>query len=274
MSEALVQRWDGFLKNIKERFEQIMQESRDGCAQMLAETSYDPIPMGNAWGAMERRGKDLSTKIDETWRQQVEPKFEEAGVARSLIAEQSEKGDAMREWIENEIERTRIGIYTKLARDVAELDKNERQSHLGGGYPCKQCGAPLVIPVTFRVMNLTCAHCRTVNEFEPGTRTRYVEASCLHSLCQEAAWNEWLAMNAAEKAFKRARPHTIQHIQAWEAAQIAYHKKYLTMRLQYLPDQAASYAKDLAGRMEHFYVYTLQNDGEWAKAGRPRASLS
>lgn len=269
MSEALVQRWDGFLKNIRERFEQIMQESRDGCAQMLAETNYDPIPMGNAWGAMERRAKDLITKVDETWRQQVEGKFEEAGVPRPVIDAEARKGDGMREWIEVEIERTRIGIYCKLARDVAEMDVRERQ----GGYPCKQCGAPLPAPVTFRVLNLTCAHCRTVNEFEPGTRTRYVEASCLHSLCQEAAWNEWLAMQQAERAFKRARPHTIQHIQTWEAAQIAYHKKYLTTRLQYLPDQAPSYAKDLAGRMEHFYVYTIPNDAEWVKAGRPRAPL-
>jgi hypothetical protein len=269
MSEALVQRWDGFLKTIKERFDQIMQESRDGCAQMLVETNYDPIPMGNAWGAMERRAKDLGTKVDETWRQQVEPKFEEAGVDRGLTRQQSDKGDALREWMENEIERTRIQIYCKLARDVAELDAKEKQ----GGYPCRQCGAPLAVPVSFRVSNLTCVHCKTVNEYEPGTRTRYIEASCLHSLCQEAAWNEWLAMNQAEKAYKRARPHNIGHIQTWEAAQIAYHRKYLTTRLGYLPDQAASFAKDLAGRMEHFYVYTLNTDGEWAKAGKPRAAL-
>jgi hypothetical protein len=25
--------------------------------------------------------------------------------------------------------------------------------------------------------------------------------------------------------------------------------------------------------MEHFYVYTIPNDGEWVKAGRPRAPL-
>jgi RNase P subunit RPR2 len=269
MSEALVQRWDGFLKSIRDRFDQIMQESREGCAQMLLETNYDPIPMGNAWGAMERRAKDLSTKVDETWRQQVEPKFEEASAARPLIEEQSRKGAAFRDWMELEIERVRIEIYCKLARDVAALDASEKQ----GGFPCKQCGAPLVTGTVFRVVNLTCAHCRTVNEFEPGTRTRYVEASCLHALCQESAWNEFVAMHQAEDAYKRARPHTIQHIKAWEAAQIAYHRKYLTTRLQFLPDQAPSFAKDLAGRMEHFYVYTIPNDGEWVKAGRPRAPL-
>lgn len=26
-------------------------------------------------------------------------------------------------------------------------------------------------------------------------------------------------------------------------------------------------------RLEHFYVYTVHNDGEWVKAGRPRAPL-
>lgn len=269
MSDALIARWDAFLANIKERFDQIMQESRDGCAQLLADSNYDPLPMGNAWGAMERRAKDLSTKVDETWRQQVEPKFEEANVARPIIAEQSRKGDAFRDWMELEIEKTRIEIYCKCARDVAELDQREKQ----GGYPCKQCGAPLAVPITYRVVNIPCVHCRTVNEYEPGTRTRYTEASCLHSLCQEAAWNEYVAMHNAETAFRRARPHTIQHIQTWEAAQIAYHRKYLTKRLEYLPDQAPSFAKDLAGRMEHFYVYGVQNDAEWIKAGRPRAPL-
>src|SRR5678816_1267267 len=162
-----------------------------------------------------------------------------------------------------------IQIYCAAAREVAELDKREK----AGGYPCKQCGAPLTVPITYRVVNLTCAHCRTVNEYEPGTRTRYTEASCLHSLCQEAAWNEYVAMTQAEAAYKRARPHTIQDIKNWEGAQIAYHRKYLTTRLQYLPDQAPSFAKDLAGRMEHFYVYGVHNDAEWIKAGRPRAQL-
>ena len=148
----------------------------------------------------------------------------------------------LRDWMELEIERTRIQIYCSAAREVAEIDKREKQ----GGYPCKQCGAPLAVPITFRVVNLTCAHCRTVNEYEPGTRTRYTEASCLHSLCQEAAWNEYVAMQQAEQAYRRARPHTIQHLKNWEGAQIAYHRKYLTTRLEYLPDQAPSFAEGLA----------------------------
>ncbi len=271
MSEALVQRWDAFLKNIKERFDQIMQESVEGCAQLLRDSNYDPIPMGNAWGAMERRAKELGTKVDETWRQQVEPKFEEAGVARPISDEQCRKGDAFRDWMELEIEKTRIQIYCAAAREVAEIEKREAGG--GRGYPCKQCGAPLAVPITYRVVNLKCAHCGTINEYEPGTRTRYTEASCLHSLCQESAWNEYVAMQQAETSYKRARPHTIQHIKAWEAAQIAYHRKYLTTRLEYLPDQTPSFAKDLAGRMEHFYVYGVHNDAEWIKAGRPRAQL-
>ena len=266
MSDALNARWDGFLKSIKDRFDQIMQESKDGCAQLLADSDYDPIPMGNAWSAMERRAKELSTKVDETWRQQVEPKLEEAGAARPSIEEQSRKGDALRDWMELEIERTRIAIYCQCARDVAAMDARA-ESH-----PCKSCGAPLAVPHTFRVVNVPCAHCRTVNEYEPGTRTRYVEASCIHSLCQEAAWNEFVAMHQAERRFKDTRPpRALALIQSWEQAQIAYHRKYLTARLQYLPDQAPSFGKDLAGRMEHFYVYGVNSEVAWIDAGRPRA---
>jgi hypothetical protein len=269
MSDALVQRWDGFLKTITDRFQQIMQESRDGCAGLLADSDYDTIPMSNAWGAMERRAKELGTKVDETWRQQVEPKFDEAGVPKPIIDQQCAKGEQLRDWMEAEIERTGIQIFCDAAREIAKRVAAEKVE----GFPCKQCGSPLAVPITFRTVNLTCPHCRTTNEYEPGTRVRMMEASCTHALCQESAWNEWLAMRNAENAWRRARPHTIEHLKAWEAAQIAYHRAYLTKRLQFLPDQAPSFDKDLKGRMEHFYAYTVNNDGVWIKAGRPRAAL-
>lgn len=269
MSDALVQRWDGFLKTITDRFQQIMQESRDGCAGLLADSDYDTIPMSNAWGAMENRAKELGTKVDETWRGQVEPKFEEADVPRPLIEQQRTKGEQLRDWMETEIERTRIQIFCDASREIAKQVAAEKVE----GFPCKQCGAPLTVPITFRAVNLTCAHCRTTNEYEPGTRVRMMEASCTHSLSQERAWNEWLAMQRAENAWRRARPHTIDHLKSWEAAQIAYHRAYLTARLQFLPDQTAAFDKDLKGRMEHWYTYTVNNDGVWIKAGRPRAAL-
>ncbi|CAN5660041.1 hypothetical protein BH09MYX1_BH09MYX1_46710 [soil metagenome] len=271
MSEALVQRWDGFLKSITDRFQQVMQESREGCAQLLADSDFDTIPMGNAWSAMERRAKELGWKIDETWTSQVEPKFEEAGVPRGLMDQQRAKGNALRDWIELEIERVRIEIYVSAFHAIAQRDAEERASN--GPVGCTQCGAPLVVPHSFRALNVTCTHCRTVNSYEPGSRVRMGEASCSHSLCQQTAWNQFVAMNQAEQAYRRARPSTIQHIQAWEAAQIAYHRVYLTKRLELMPEQAAAFEKDLRGRMEHFYVYSIQNELAWIQAGRPRAPL-
>ncbi len=272
MSDALVQRWDAFLKNITDRFQQVMQESRDGCAQLLAESDFDTIPMTNAWSAMERRAKELGTKIDETWSGQVEAKFEEANAPRPLIDAQRAKSEALKDWMEIEIVRTGIEIYVNAFNAIVAADQAEKASR--GPVGCTQCGAPLVVPQTFRTLNVTCTHCRTVNTYEPGTRIRMGEASCTHPLCQMAAWNQYLAMIQAERAYRRARPTTIQHIQAWEAAQIAYHRAYLTKRLEFMPDQAAAFDKDLKGRMEHFYVYTVNNEAAWIQAGRPRAPLT
>lgn len=269
MSDALVQRWDAFLKNITDRFQQIMQESRAGCAQLLADSDFDPLPMSNAWSAMERRAKDLGLKIEETWSGQVEPKFEEAGAPRPLMDQQRAKGDALRDWMELEVERVRIEIFVNAYQAIARRDAEEKASQ--GAVGCTQCGAPLQAPPTFRALNVTCSHCRTVNTYEPGMRVRMGEASCLHALCQAAAWNQYVAMTQAELGYKRARPTTLPHIQAWEAAQIAYHRAYLTKRLEFMPDQAPAFDKDLRGRMEHFYVYTVQNEPAWIQAGRPRA---
>jgi hypothetical protein len=42
--------------------------------------------MGNAWSAMERRAKELGTKVEETWSEQVEKKFEEADAPPPIVA--------------------------------------------------------------------------------------------------------------------------------------------------------------------------------------------
>ena len=75
MSGHPSQRWDAFLNSVRERFIEIMNEAKEGCPQLLQESNLDPIPMGNAWSAIEMRAKQLETKITETWDGQVERAF-------------------------------------------------------------------------------------------------------------------------------------------------------------------------------------------------------
>jgi hypothetical protein len=265
MSDALVTRWDGFLQQIRTRLSAILQESIDGCRDLLESSDLDPIPMGNAWSAMERRAQELGTKIEETWSEQVEKKFDEAGAPPEIVARERRKGLELRRFMEMEIQRTHIHIYADTARRISERARQE----MADGFKCKKCGAAVEVPTTFRAVNVTCPYCQAVSTFEPGTRVRLMEASCLHPLCQGRAWNEWVAMVHAEHALSDARGAPIALLVQYETAQIAYWRAYLTHRLSWLPDQAASFDKDLRGKMAHFYD-RMQYEKEWVAAGRPR----
>ena len=261
---AVVARWDGFLAQVRERFLTIMREAQEGCPRLLEHADFDPIPMGNAWGAMEIRAKQLDTKIEETWSGQVEGSFEQVGASPQALAYEREKGEATRAFFEVERERTRIGIYSNAGRALFQRGMAEK----GRAFACTRCGAPLEVPFTFRALNIPCPHCTTVNGFEPGTRMRMGEL-CVHPLCEEASWSQWVAMREAERAWRTSRGATIEILKAWERAQIAFWRTYLGARIRFMPETAPAFEADLRGRMRHFYDQ-MEREVAWTRSGRPR----
>lgn len=262
---AVAARWDGFLNQVRERFIGIMREAEEGCPQLLEQADFDPVPMGNAWGAIEARCGQLTSKITDTWQSQVEGAFEQAGAAGATLHHERLKGEALRDLIDLEREKTRVGIFANAGR----LFYQRAVAEHGRPFSCVRCGAPLQIPFTFRALNVTCPHCTTVNGFEPGMRMRMGETH-LHALCEEAALPQHLALMQADRAMRRARPTTLEHLKAVEAATIAFLHAYLSARVRYLPDTAASFDADLRGRMRHLYE-SFEREGVWTRAGSPRA---
>lgn len=264
MIAAVTARWEGFLSQIRERFVAIMSEAEQGCPMLLEQANFDPIPMGNAYSAIEMRAKELSRKIEDTWSAQVEGAFENAGASPAHLAVERAKGDALRDHLEIEIERIRIKIYADAGRRYYERARTEASR----GFACSNCGSPLQIPFTFRALNVPCPNCRTVNGFEPGTAMRMGEV-CVHPLCEEAAWNQWLARHNAQRQWHAMRNKTIDAAKNWERAEIAFNRAYFTVRGQLMPDTAAAFEADVRGRMRAFYEM-MDRERVWVEAGRPR----
>jgi hypothetical protein len=265
MSGPVTQRWEGFLTQVRERFQEVMRESQEGCAQLLEQAGYDPAPLANAWGAMEMRAKALETKVEETWGSQVERAFEEAGAPPQAIAYERAKGQGLREWMEVERERVRIAIYCDAARKLFQ----RTAADMAAAQKCLRCGVPLEVPFTFRALNVPCKHCNTMNGYEPGARIRMAEAFCVHPLCEEASWREWLVMKAAEKAQREARPTNIYVLKEWERTMIQYWRAYFTAKIRLLPETAQGFEADVRGKMRSFYD-RMDREGAWVQAGRPR----
>ncbi|MDB4997360.1 MAG: hypothetical protein JWM74_4792, partial [Myxococcaceae bacterium] len=249
-----------------QRFVGIMGEAREGCLMLLEQTDFNTITMGNAWTGMEMRAKELQRKVDDTWRDAVEPKFEEASAPREVIARERQKKDDFTDWLDVETERTRIAIYCDATRRLMEHTRTTATE----GVRCSQCGATIEAPGGFRAVNVGCKHCGTVNTYEPGTKVRMIEAMGTHPLCEEHAWEAWLEMRRAERAWKSARPETIDSIRRYEHAQLAYWQTYLQFRARMQPELVPALDKDLRGKMAHFYI-SLEHNKAWVAAGKPRA---
>jgi hypothetical protein len=252
------------LAKAKGRFEQIMEESRQGCAMLFDQAGGDPMPMTNAWTGMESRARDLEMKVNDTWNDSVEEAFDDVDAPAEVVDRERDKGLELVDWMERERERTRIQIFAGAGRKLWEQGKAEH----AGGFGCTQCGGQLEVPHTVSAVNITCAYCSAVVTFEPGTRLR-MATSYVHYFAEQEAWNEWIAWQDAEKALHDARNITISHFQAVEDAQIAYWRRYLQAQAGWLPERATVIEDDLRGKMRQFYD-GIDGEKAWVQAGRPR----
>jgi hypothetical protein len=261
----VIARWDKFLSSIDARLREILTEAEQGCAALFDESDLDPGPMGNAWSAMELRTKQLSSKIQDTWDEKVDPAFDDVEAPPDVVAAQRAKGDALQDHIEVQTERTRIAIYCAAARKLWERALAEAPRQLA----CTQCGGTLDAPRVIAATNVSCPFCSAVNTFDPGMRARMIEHFCAHPLTEEACWDEWVGMRRAEAALHAARDPDLAHFQTFERAQIDYWRKYYAVRAGMLPHHAATQDADVRGRMQHYYD-RIQHEAAWARAGRPR----
>jgi hypothetical protein len=96
-----------------------------------------------------------------------------------------------------------------------------------------------------------------------------------HVLAQQAATGEWRAMRTALRALNAYRPPApLAAVKAYERAQIAYWRAYLTVRARYEPAiQVHNMPFEIGSRMEQWYVSSAEFEPAWVQAGRPREPL-
>lgn len=264
MSGAAAQRWAAFLKQIDERHAAVCQEAIEGSRAALAECGHDFIPISHAWMAVTNRLKELERRPIDTWNEKVGDAFDAEGVPHAAQMQERRKGEDLAFVLENRREEAEMLVFAEGARELhrrALATQPERN--------CTHCGAPLAIPVTYRAINVTCSHCRSVVTFEPGTLARTAIASGAHAMAWQNAHAEWLAMRNAERAIRDVRsPTPIGHLKAYERAQIAYWFKYIGTRAHFEPE-LRDIAFEVRSRMGFFWTQ-MDTEEEWRRAGSPR----
>lgn len=264
---ALV-RWDGFLTQIETRARAVRDEALASGRAFIATVAHggDYLPLSHQLGAIKHRLQELETKITDVWHAQVDDAIMDEGNDVAVRDAAREKGDALRNALDEAREELEIQLMAELARARFDAASGNQRPVV-----CA-CGATYPPPPGFRIVEQPCPACGHLLRYEPDELLRSAGAIGTHPISQQAAHAEWLAMRAAERAMHRHRSPTPLHaLQAYEAAQIAYWRKYVVARAYFEPELGRDPVMEVRKRMEQWYKFSAENEREWVAAGSPRA---
>jgi len=248
-AEAIA-RWDAFLSKLGQRSKETLAEAEAGCAQLLDLNNLDPMPMSNAWTAIENQLRELDAKVEQTWAEKVEPALEAAGWPAVRQDQERSKGSALKAAIETGKAQLELRLFVGAARKILEQAKQT----LARDFACRQCGAPLkVSDRCFRSRHVSCPFCSTVNTFVPGAQVAAVEHFCCHHLAREKTQGLWAAWLTSEAAMK-SRDEDPAARAAAERALREYTEAYLRARIEFVPEYEKDFERDLKGKMAFFYA--------------------
>lgn len=268
MSARAADRWQGFLAQIGERHRLVREEAAVGARDALRDSGYDVTPISHAWMAVNDRLLELERRIIDTWHEKVESAFEAENYPPPALAAERRKGEDLAFALENARQSTEMHVFAGGAREIhgrALAAQRERN--------CPTCTAPLDVPVSYRALNLRCAHCGAVSTFEPGTLARTAIAFGAHAMSWVSAEREWYAMRETERQVRDQRPPVaLPLLKGHEHAQIAFWFKYFTTKAQLEPE-LHDVPREVRARMEHWYMGSAEHEEHWRAAGRPRAQI-
>lgn len=263
--KGLWERWQGFLSKIEERKNEILAEAEEGLAELVGAYPDDPMPLGNALQGLRFRFEELKKKVDDTWEQAVEPKFEEEGAGGFLDAGLDSKQDYLlgidEAWAAFEARMN--AVFYKRLRPRAE-------ALLGKAVECMCCRAELDIPVPHESVSLTCPFCHAVNQIMPETAVAIFFAGAPDAIAAEAALPLRYEIERFRIGVDRRRRASgwanepVESLDRWEAMERAYWERYAAVK-----GEAAGLPPDaelVASRMEWFRKYTLMTNQAWRKA--------
>lgn len=193
-------RWIGFLDKLEARLDELLSQSAVALPQLIDLLGFDPIPFSNALTGVCTQAKDVIGRIETTWREQVEPAFENAlqdDDAAEIIERERQRGDLRQSAMEEKLRRAEVAICADAAHRMLAEGRKVLASH----FSCSQCKGPLPVRQQFfRAYYVACDYCRNVNTFEPGMVARNVEHFCAHALAEAAALEAWFRHHKAQEA--------------------------------------------------------------------------
>lgn len=262
MSDALIQRWQGFIAKIHGRLQEIMTESEQGMRGLFAQHPHDFLPVTNALSGLDARVRVLRDKLQDTWDQQVEDKFSDAGIIN--------EGLDMLSDARHEIEWTWTAWKARIAAEFYRQLEPTATAAAAEPVRCSQCASPLERTRYAEVVSLPCPACGAVNQISPtpemiaywgGMPRAFADEQTVDLLREIEQFREQC------DRWRRARdwaPEPLENYERWEQMQRNYwvtHTKIMSELAGKPFDQAL-----VDSRMKQFIQNTLEREQVWVRA--------
>jgi hypothetical protein len=273
---AAQRRWDTFLEKISTRFHELLSQTETLLPNVIELEDFDPTPFSVAWQGIESQAKDLMSKVQHTWQEQLSPMLEQikedgeddaVNVGRSLDDYYIEydqyynldrqKGRDIENQLTRELKNYEVRTFASAARKL----QFKASEVLSKNFLCSQCKAPLELKQNFyRSYYLTCTYCQTVNTFEPGTIARNVEHFALHALAEENSLAAYFHYLDLENKFREQNSEDSIEVSSETLlkAYKVYAEQYLKTRIEIIPELKNNYEKDLASKVERIRKLVIE----------------
>jgi hypothetical protein len=254
----LFARWESFLAKIMERLAEILAESHEAAAEIIAAHPTDLLPLGNLVSGLEHRIDELRTRIEETWDQQVEPKFQELDEDGFWDRGLDRKDDALQDVRERwELAKTRM--QADVFRNVWPL----AQAELARPVVCRHCGAGLTVRARHEPESVKCGHCGAVNQVLPGPAIALYHGSG-RAFAEEQALPLRFAVERFRMQVDRWRrdrdwaSEPLESLEKWHALELAYWQRYAQV--------CGGDAALIESYMSQFRKWNLETEQAWVRA--------
>jgi hypothetical protein len=288
--------WRAQLQGIAGQVNQIISETKAGCAQMTASQPNDSIALGNAIQAVHIKIQNLKVQIGTSWGQQ-RAQLAMSGVDGGLLDQLDAENEQMTTWIDETWLRCRAacrldgfkatwdGVWDRMHRPVA----------------CTQCGSPVVPRLRHAADSVECAHCRTVNQTIPDPMVAnfyamapdaFAEAQTLEKRLeidrfraqveaqarakapalafavpvQVSAWGPGGQQQSAVVGATRLDEEPVESMMRWEQMERDYWTAYFATKAQILPSPAKEQAEMVESRMKPLIDQHFKRHKGWCKA--------
>ncbi len=262
MTQALKQRWSGFIAKIHGRLDDIMRESEQGMQGLFAQHPDDFLPVINAMSGLDARIRVLENKLQDTWDELVEAKFSSAGIVDTGLDMKSDARHAL-EW-------KWAAWKARIAADFYRRLEPTAKAAAAEPVHCTQCATPIPRTSKVAMAAITCPACGAVSQVAPSKEMSTYYGGMPGAFADEQTVGLREQIDAFREQCDRWRrdrswaPEPLQNYERWEEME----RHYWVTRTKIACELAGkAFDQELIdARMRQFIKYSLECEQVWVKA--------